>query len=160
MSMDLISLKQSAANTSYVSKYDPLLLEAFENKFSKHEQMVTLNIPEFSCLCEITNQPDYGRIYINYIPDKKLVESKSIKLYMFGFRNHSSFHEHSINTIASDLMNLLSPYLLEVKGEFLPRGGISIDPYFIYGRKLTKYYLIASQRLTLRNIQQKEIDNR
>lgn len=156
----LTHLKDSERYNRYPTGYCPSILEAFDNQFTQHDQMVTLNIPEFSCLCEITKQPDYGKIYINYVPDKKLVESKAMKLYIFGFRNHSSFHEHSINTIAKDLMKLLDPYFLEVKGEFLPRGGISIDPCFIYGRRESKWEQFAQNRMLLRNSNQKEINNR
>ncbi|CIO84097.1 GTP cyclohydrolase [Streptococcus pneumoniae] len=78
-----------------------------------------------SLLGQITAQPDFATIHISYIPDKLCVESKSLKLYLFSYRNHGDFHENCINTIGKDLVNLLDPRYLEVWGKFTPRGGIS-----------------------------------
>jgi 7-cyano-7-deazaguanine reductase len=117
----------------------PDLLECFENKNPGNDYFVKLNCPEFTCLCPMTAQPDYGTIYINYIPDKKLVESKSLKLYLFSFRNHGSFHEDTVNQIMKDLLNLLHPKYIEVLGKFTPRGGISIHPFANFGQRGTKW---------------------
>lgn len=153
-----LSLLKDSAITKYPKKYDPSILECFDNRFPEHSQMVTLNCVEFTTMCEISGQPDFGKIYVNYVPDKKLVESKSLKLYLFGFRNHRSFHEHAVNTIGKDLVNLLKPKFLEVKGEFLPRGGISIDPYFVHsgGECESSVYWrsFAQGRLLARNQEQ------
>ncbi len=113
----------------YVFDYSPQLLEKFENRFPDRIYWVSFNCPEFTTLCPITGQPDFATIYIQYIPDKWLVESKSLKLYLFSFRNAKGFHEDTVNRIADDLYNLLEPYYIEVYGEFNPRGGISIDPF-------------------------------
>ena len=91
--------------------------------------MVTFDCPEFTSLCPITGQPDFAKITINYIPNVKMVESKSLKLYLFSFRNQGDFHEDCINIIMKDLVKLMEPKYLEVKGIFTPRGGISIYPF-------------------------------
>ncbi len=118
----------------YKYDYAPEFLEAIENRNSSRNYFVTLTSEEFTCLCPITHQPDYATIKIRYVPDKKLVESKSLKLYLTSFRNHGTFHEDVINTIADDLIKLLEPRYLEVEGLFKARGGISIVPFVNYGR--------------------------
>ena len=117
----------------YPTDYDPGLLEAFENKHPEMDYIVTLDCPEFTSLCPKTGQPDYGHIIINYIPGQRMVESKSLKLYLFGFRNHGDFHEDCINIIMKDLIKLMHPRYIEVRGWFNPRGGISIIPFANYG---------------------------
>lgn len=99
-------------------------------------------------------------IYISYIPNKKLVESKSLKLYLFSFRNHGDFHEDVVNTIKDDLVKLLDPKYLEVTGKFLPRGGISIDPYVNYGKQGTKYEEFAEYRMLNHDTCLEKVDNR
>ena len=127
--------------------YAPEVLEAFENQHPERDYWVQFNCPEFTALCPITGQPDFAEIKIMYIPDKKMVESKSLKLYMFSFRNHGDFHEDVINIILNDLVKLMDPRYIEVLGLFLPRGGISIDPYANYGKKGTKFEKMAEERL-------------
>lgn len=117
----------------YPTDYEPGLLETFENRHPENEYLVTLNCPEFTTLCPITSQPDFGKIIIRYIPRKRMVESKSLKLYLFSFRNHGDFHEDVVNVIMKDLIALMDPRYIEVKGEFMPRGGISIWPFANYG---------------------------
>ncbi|HAM69385.1 MAG TPA: NADPH-dependent 7-cyano-7-deazaguanine reductase QueF, partial [Ruminococcus sp.] len=85
--------------TGYSSDYAPELLEAFPNKHPDRDYFVKFNCPEFTSLCPITGQPDYAAIYISYVPDEKMVESKSLKLYLFSFRNHGDFHEDCVNKI-------------------------------------------------------------
>ena len=128
-----MELKNLGKVTAYKYDYAPEFLEAIPNNNSR-KYFVTLTSDEFTCLCPITHQPDYATIKIRYIPDKKLVESKSLKLYLTSFRNHGTFHEDVINTIADDLIKLLEPYYLEVEGLFKVRGGISIVPFVNYGR--------------------------
>ncbi len=113
----------------YPTDYDPSLLETFDNKHPGHEYVVTFDCPEFTTLCPKTGQPDFGHIFISYIPRVRMVESKSLKLYLFSFRNHGDFHEDCVNIIANDLWQLMEPRYLEVKGIFMPRGGISIYPF-------------------------------
>lgn len=116
----------------YPTEYDPKLLETFENRHPEQDYAVTLLCPEFTTLCPITSQPDFGKIIINYIPDKRMLESKSLKLYLFSFRNHGDFHEDVVNIIMKDLIELMHPRYIEVLGEFMPRGGISIHPFANY----------------------------
>ena len=131
-----------------VTDYAPELLEAFPNKHPENDYFVKFNCPEFTSLCPMTGQPDFATIYISYIPDKRMVESKSLKLYLFSFRNHGDFHEDCVNIIMKDLIKLMDPKYIEVQGIFTPRGGISIDPYCNYGRKGTMWEEMAKNRLT------------
>lgn len=114
---------------SYPQDYDSGLLETFVNKHQDRDYLVGLDCPEFTTLCPKTGQPDFGHIYITYIPAERMVESKSLKLYLFSFRNHGDFHEDCVNIILNDLWELMSPRYLEVRGRFMPRGGISINPF-------------------------------
>ncbi len=134
-------------NTKYTYDYDPGILERFPNKHGDNDYMVTLNCPEFTSLCPKTGQPDFAKIKINYIPDQYIVESKSLKLYLFSFRNHGDFHEDCANIIMKDLVKLLEPKYLEVEGIFTPRGGISIYPFANYGKPGTEYESVAHNRL-------------
>ncbi len=133
--------------TQYADDYAPEVLEAFTNKHQENDYWVRFDCPEFTSLCPITAQPDFATIYINYIPDVKMVESKSLKLYLFSFRNHGGFHEDCVNIIMKDLIKLMDPRYIEVQGDFTPRGGISILPFCNYGRPNTKYEKMAEQRL-------------
>ena len=94
-----------------------------------------------------SGQPDFATIYINYIPDVKMVESKSLKLYLFSFRNHGAFHEDCVNIIMKDLIALMQPRYIEVWGDFTPRGGISIVPFCNYGKPGSRYELLAEKRM-------------
>lgn len=120
-------------STRYASDYDPKLLETFDNQHPENEYVVTFDCPEFTTLCPKTGQPDFGHIFISYIPREKMVESKSLKLYLFSFRNHGDFHEDCVNIIMKDLRALMDPRYIEVKGRFMPRGGISIHPFANWG---------------------------
>ena len=119
--------------TKYSMDYDPDVLERFSNKHPDNDYFVKFNCPEFTSLCPITGQPDFATIYISFVPDQFLVESKSLKLYLFSFRNHGDFHEDCVNIIMKDLVKLMDPRYLEVIGLFNPRGGISIKPFANYG---------------------------
>ena len=132
--------------TTYSDNYAPEVLETFENQHPDHDYWVRFNCPEFTTLCPITGQPDFAEIRISYIPDVRMVESKSLKLYLFSFRNHGDFHEDCVNTILEDLRKLMDPKYIEVTGFFTPRGGISIYPYANWGRPGTKYEALAQQR--------------
>lgn len=126
--------------------YDPEVLETFANQHPENDYWVRFNCPEFTTLCPITGQPDFAEIRISYIPDQRMVESKSLKLYLTSFRNHGGFHEDTVNTILKDLKALMDPKYIEVTGLFTPRGGISIYPYANYGRPGTRYEALAVQR--------------
>ncbi len=117
----------------YPTEYSPDLLETFVNKHPDNEYVVTFNCPEFTSLCPKTGQPDFAEIIISYIPRVRMVESKSLKLYLFSFRNHGDFHEDCVNIIMKDLIRLMDPRYIEVTGYFTPRGGISIYPFANFG---------------------------
>ncbi|HSO86268.1 MAG TPA: preQ(1) synthase [Draconibacterium sp.] len=153
-------LKHLGQETKYNFDYDSALLESFDNKHPELDYFVKFNCPEFTSLCPITGQPDFAAIYMNYIPDKKLVESKSLKLYLFSFRNHGAFHEDCMNIIMKDLIALLEPKYIEVWGKFLPRGGLSIDPFCNYGQPGTKYEAMAWNRLQNHDMNPEKVDNR
>ena len=131
----------------YPTDYDPSLLETFANKHADHDYMVTFRCPEFTTLCPITGQPDFATMYINYIPNERMVESKSLKLYLFSFRNHGDFHEDVTNIIMKDLIALMNPKYIEVRGMFYPRGGISIYPFANWANPAFGYAEIASRRM-------------
>ena len=141
------NLKLLGRETQYATQYDPSLLETFANQHPDNDYWVQFNCPEFTTLCPITGQPDFAEIKIMYLPGERMVESKSLKLYLFSFRNHGDFHEDCVNVIMKDLIRLMAPKYIEVLGLFLPRGGISIYPYANYGRPGTKYEEMARQRL-------------
>lgn len=105
-------------NTVYKQDYAPEVLEAFVNKHPENDYWVRFNCPEFTSLCPITGQPDFAEIRISYLPDVKMVESKSLKLYLFSFRNHGDFHEDCVNIIMKDLIKLMDPKYIEVTGIF------------------------------------------
>ena len=140
-------LQQLGQKTQYSTNYAPEVLETFQNKHPENDYWVQFNCPEFTTLCPITGQPYFAEIKIMYIPAERMVESKSLKLYLFSFRNHGDFHEDCVNTIMKDLVRLMEPKYIEVVGLFTPRGGISIYPYANYGKPGTKYEQLAEQRL-------------
>lgn len=130
-----VSLLGNQTNV-YRADYAPEVLETFPNKHPENDYFVKFNCPEFTSLCPKTGQPDFATIYISYVPGERMVESKSLKLYLFSFRNHGDFHEDCVNIIMKDLIRLMDPKYIEVWGKFTPRGGISIDPYCNYGKKI------------------------
>ncbi len=131
--------------TEYPTDYDPSLLQSFKNLHPERDYLVTLDCPEFTSLCPKTGQPDFARIIINYIPDLSMVESKSLKLYLFSFRNHGDFHEDCVNIILDDLRKLMQPRYIEVIGLFTPRGGIAIHPFANWADEAHRH--LAEQRL-------------
>ena len=131
----------------YPTDYAPELLETFDNKHADRDYMVTFRCPEFTTLCPITGQPDFATLYINYVPNVKMVESKSLKLYLFSFRNHGDFHEDVVNIICDDLVALMDPKYLEVRGMFYPRGGISIYPFANHAKDGSGYEGMARERM-------------
>ena len=141
------NLQQLGHKVEYSTDYAPEVLETFENLHPDHDYWVEFLCPEFTTLCPITGQPDFAEIRILYIPDLRMVESKSLKLYLFSFRNHGDFHEDCVNTIMKDLVELMNPKYIEVTGFFTPRGGISIHPYANWGRPDTKWAKLAEERL-------------
>lgn len=133
-------------NTKYPTDYDPSVLEYFINKHQDNDYVVSLDAYEFSSLCPKTGQPDFAKVVISYIPDEKMVESKSLKLYLFSFREHGDFHEDCMNIIMKDLINLMDPKYIEVRGIFSPRGGISIFPFCNWSNPNFSYAEFAQKR--------------
>ena len=147
-------------NTIYDMDYNPGLLEKIPNAHPENDYFIKFNCPEFTSLCPKTGQPDFATIYISYIPDQYIVESKSLKLYLFSYRNHGDFHEDCVNMIMKDLIKLLSPRYIEVWGKFRPRGGLSIDPYCNYGIPGTEWKDFARYRLLNHDLNPENIHNR
>ncbi len=117
------------SKTDYPSTYSPGVLEKFPNKNPGSDAWTSFICTEFTSLCPKTGQPDFAKIFVNYIADKEMVESKSLKIYLFSFRNHGDFHEDCVQKICDDLARLMKPKYIEVMGDFTPRGGIAIFPY-------------------------------
>ena len=134
-------------NTQYADDYAPDVLETFVNKHPDNDYVVTFDAYEFTSKCPKTGQPDFAKVIISYIPREKMVERKSLKLYLFSFRNHGDFHEDCMNIIAKDLIALMNPKYLEVRGIFSPRGGISIYPFVNFVAEDCEYLReLATQR--------------
>lgn len=113
-------------HTEYPDSPDKAVIETFDNLYPQRDYEIEFDCPEFTSLCPVTGQPDFGHIFIRYIPDRLCVESKALKLYLFSFRNHHTFHEEAVNRILSDLVRACKPRWMQVRGEFRPRGGISL----------------------------------
>lgn len=110
-------------------------LETFPNHHRGRNYVVTLRTDEFTCLCPATGQPDFADLTIEYIPDRKIVESKSLKLYLWSFRNEGVFNEHVANVILDDLVAALSPKWCRVSADFAVRGGIAISVEAEHGKR-------------------------
>ena len=128
---DLTLLKASERN--YPTSPADAKLEAFCNVYSDRDYVIEFDCPEYTSLCPVTSQPDFGHIIIRYVPDKYCIESKSLKLYLYSFRNTNTFHEESVNTILDAIVKTCSPRRAEVVGKFRPRGGIAINVKATYG---------------------------
>jgi len=127
--MPIIKFKNlGAAKKGFPNKPDKNILESFDNQHQNSLYLVPLACTEFTAICPITGQPDFGRFEIVYAPNIKMVESKSLKLYLFSFRNHGEFHEDVTNRIFNDLWDLMKPKFMRVIGDFNVRGGIAIKP--------------------------------
>lgn len=119
-------LKQLGKPTVYPDHPDQAELDTFENKCQHRKYTIVCNCPEFTHICPITGQPDFAKITITYVPDKKCIESKSLKLYLASFRNTGTFHEAVTNRILDDIIKAADPFEAKVEGDFNTRGGISI----------------------------------
>ena len=123
----------SASERNYPNSPDAARLEAFENVYADRDYVIEFDCPEYTSLCPVTGQPDFGHIIVRYVPDKKCIESKSLKLYLYSFRNTNTFHEESVNTILDAVVKTCAPRKAEVIGRFRPRGGIAINVKATYG---------------------------
>ena len=126
----------SANERRYPASPEEARLETFENLYPQNDYVITFDCPEYTSLCPVTGQPDFGHIIIRYIADKRCVESKSLKLYLFSFRNSNTFHEESVNRILTDFVAACKPRKCEVVGLFRPRGGIAINVKATFGGKI------------------------
>jgi len=125
----------SRSHTEYPDTPDKAKLETFVNAYPERDYEILFDCPEFTSLCPVTGQPDFGHIRIRYVADRQCIESKSLKLYLYSFRNHHTFHEEAVNRILSDLAKACKPRWMEVNGEFRPRGGISLTITATEGKK-------------------------
>ena len=125
----------SRSHTEYPDTPDKARLETFVNAYPQRDYEILFDCPEFTSLCPVTGQPDFGHIRVRYIADKRCIESKSLKLYLYSFRNHHTFHEEAVNRILSDLVKACKPRWMEVNGEFRPRGGIALTITATEGKK-------------------------
>ncbi len=114
------------SHTEYPQKPEDANLEAFSNPSAGNDYWIEFETSEFTSLCPVTSQPDFATIKISYIPGKKCIESKSLKLYLFSYRNHKGFAEEIVNRMLKDLVKACRPKTARVEGFFTPRGGISI----------------------------------
>ncbi|WP_176074091.1 preQ(1) synthase [Brucella intermedia] len=126
-------LKQLGSHASVPQKPEDAVLERVANPQAGTSYCVRFTAPEFTSLCPITGQPDFAHLVIDYVPGQWLVESKSLKLFLFSFRNHGAFHEDCTVTIGKRLVDLLEPEWLRIGGYWYPRGGIPIDVFFQTG---------------------------
>lgn len=128
-------LKSLGTNTQYrYDEPDKSILETFPNKYPGRDYSVDFTFPEFTSLCPKTGQPDFATIVIYYIPDKLCIETKSLKLYFFAYRNYGSFMETITNKILEDLVSVCSPRSMRVTGKFNSRGGIALNVVAEYSR--------------------------
>lgn len=134
------SLTQLGQRSEIPSSPDIAVLETIDwlprqyGGFSESRSVVRLTCPEFTSLCPVTGAPDFARITIDYTPDKKLVESKSLKLFLHSFRNHGAFHEAVVDMIGDRFFQAVEPLWIRVVGLFYPRGGIPIDVFWTKGK--------------------------
>ena len=126
----------SASERNYPTSPEEARLETFTNLYADRDYLIEFDCPEYTSICPVTGQPDFGHIIIRYVPDDKCIESKSLKLYLYSFRNSSTFHEESVNTILDAIVKACSPRRAEVIGRFRPRGGISINVKASYGDRI------------------------
>lgn len=106
---------------------DQATLETFTNLYAGRDYEITFACPEFTSVCPVTGQPDFGQLEIRYVPNRSCIESKSLKLMLFAFRNHPTFHEEAVNRILDEVVKACQPRWAKVTGQFRPRGGIAIS---------------------------------
>ncbi len=126
-------LTQLGGQTVQPQSPEQALLETVANPQNDIDYLVRFTAPEFTSLCPMTGQPDFAHLVLDYVPDQKLIESKSLKLYLGSFRNHGAFHEDCTVSIARRLINELTPKWLRIAGYWYPRGGMPIDVFFQHG---------------------------
>ena len=134
------------AKTDYqLNNPDKKILQAVDNPHLDVDYSIKLTCPEFTSICPITSQPDFAHIIIDYVPHNKIIESKSLKLYLFSYRNHGAFHENCTVQIAKDIIDCIIPKWLRISGFWYPRGGIPIDVFFEFGQLPKNIYVKENQ---------------
>src|SRR5215468_8728867 len=128
-------LTQLGQKTEMPNSPEEAVLERVENENHDVNYVVRFTAPEFTCLCPVTGQPDFAHFVIDYVPDRWLVESKSLKLYLSSFRNHGAFHEECTVAIGKRIAALLEPHYLRIGGYWYPRGGMPIDVFWQTGKR-------------------------
>ncbi len=126
-------LTQLGAKSALPASPEAAVIESVPNPHPGAAYVVRFTCPEFTALCPITGQPDFAHLVIDYLPDKRLVESKSLKLYLGAFRNHGAFHEACTLAIAQRLEREIAPRWLRIGGYWYPRGGMPIDVFYQTG---------------------------
>ena len=126
----------AASEKRYPKNPGEARLECFDNLYSDRDYVVEFDCPEYTSLCPVTGQPDFGHLTLRYIPDKLCIESKSLKLYLFSFRTARTFHEEVVNTLLDAVVAACQPRRAEVIGEFRPRGGIAIKVKATFGEPI------------------------
>ena len=127
-------LTQLGKTATVAESPDKAILEAVPNPHTDVDYLIRFTCPEFTSLCPMTGQPDFAHIVIDYVPSKKMVESKSLKLFLFSYRNHGDFHEACTVAIAKRIIKEINPKFLRIGGYWYPRGGIPIDIFFQHGK--------------------------
>ena len=127
---------------------DLKILQKVQNPHLDVDYSIRFTCPEFTSICPITSQPDFAHLVIDYVPNKSIIESKSLKLYLFSYRNHGAFHEDCTVRIAKDIINCIKPKWLKIGGYWYPRGGIPIDIFFQSG-KLPKDVWVKEQEVSV-----------
>ncbi len=145
--MKKTTLTQLGGASKVPSSPDTAVLETIPNPQPGHPYVIRFTCPEFTSLCPVTGQPDFAHIVIDYIPNKKIIESKSLKLFFYSFRNHGAFHEDCTVGIGARLVKELQPKWLRIGGYWYPRGGMPIDVFFQHG-KLPKDVWVPEQGVT------------
>lgn len=133
MQEDLTGLTQLGGSSELPASPDEARLDPVPNPHVGTVYLIRFTCPEFTSLCPVTGQPDFAHLVIDYVPDKLMVESKSLKLFLGSFRNHGAFHEDCTVAIGKRLEDLLSPIWLRIGGYWFPRGGIPIDVFYQSG---------------------------
>ncbi len=134
---DLTLLK--ASEQKYPASPDAAKLETFRNLHAERDYVIEFDCPEYTSLCPVTNQPDFGHIILRYVPGDLCIESKSLKLYLYSFRNANTFHEESVNTILDAVVKACAPRRAVVVGRFRPRGGIAINVKAVYQGEVDEF---------------------
>ena len=127
------------SRTEYPDTPEKAKIETFDNAYPQRDYIITFDCPEFTSLCPVTGQPDFGHIILRYVPDKLCIESKSLKLYLYSFRNANIFHEEAVNHLLNAVVEVAKPRKAEVIGRFRPRGGIAINVKATFGGNVDEF---------------------